>query len=225
MIYNEELKIAFMLPERTGSRSIYHLLISQFDFRMFANKDSRSSLNVCHLPKQMADFKVYATVRHEMIRIPSLWYMKWKPRHIPWNFYFDNYLFDNAQDMLHEQLPLSNKYIPPKGFVQYEITGFIRLESLVADLEKIPFIADIGKIEIPHIRDIRSEYPPIPTPEQQERIWAATKGPMKEIGYRPKQAREYFSKLQGNKGRKVSSGKSASKAKVKSGGKRKRCCG
>ena len=116
----------------------------------------------CHLPKELASYYVFASVRNPYTRqISRHLQEKWDRQFhcqnedvdkiLPSQLEFEKFTFGtrtSPQFSCSGWLNLYPDHRPPKGCVPFNISRFVKLETISQDFNSLPFVPE--KIEFPH---------------------------------------------------------------------------
>jgi len=156
MFVSHKHRFVYMAPGKTGTTSMQAAL-SKAGAKPFMWKfttpipdtwEEIVAKHICHLPEEVKDYYVFATVRDPFKRQISR-YLHGQRNRNPSQEEFEKFHFSttNRRSCYH-LLHLQKEYVPPKGFVNYKINKFLKLETLEKDFNSLPFIDK--KIKFPH---------------------------------------------------------------------------
>jgi hypothetical protein len=156
MFVSHKHRFVYMAPGKTGTTSMQAALhkagtkpsMWRFMTPIPDTWEEVVSKHICHLPEEIKDYYVFATVRNPFKRQISR-YLHGQKNRKPSQKEFEKFHFSTTNHrscyhLLHQQ----KGYVPPKGFVNYKINKFLKLETLEKDFNSLPFIDK--KIEFPH---------------------------------------------------------------------------
>ena len=135
MIVSRRYKICYLNVGKTGSTSVSNVLRKYFS--AFAWKDWSPSAripicapqHICHMPKELSDYYVFATARnpytHEMSR-----YTHKAPyvRNEPVSMKGFKKRLSRWVKTIHSKLNMGDDYIPPEGCVKFKVDKIIKME-------------------------------------------------------------------------------------------------
>lgn len=107
--------------------------------------------HICHLPQELADYYVFATVRNPYTRHISR-HLDNRLKHCdPSQKEFEEYTFGKKTNFRLSccgWLNLYSRYKPPTGCVPFTISRFLKMETLDEDFHQLPFVD--ARIDFPH---------------------------------------------------------------------------
>lgn len=194
-------KFVYMAPKKTGSTSMRTLLEQEYDavlwrkyqFRHLEpdpiSPDWRSEgpdfKHVCHLPEELADYFIFATVRNPFALEISRFMHDVRHKYIEEDFAaFINQLV-GAQELptLIRKLHQNAEYVPPPGCVKFSLHSVVRLEYLKEDFSKLPFRKQVFHFE--HLHKSHGERP-VYTAELARIVREEFREDFERFGYDPR---------------------------------------
>lgn len=187
-----------MAPKKTGSTSMRSLLEREYEAVLWRKypfqhlkpdsirPDWRSEgpdfKHVCHLPVELADYFIFATIRNPFTLEISRFMHDVRHKYIEEDFAaFINQLVE-AQDLptLTRKLHQNTDYIPPLGCVKFRLHGIVRLEHLEEDFSMLPFRKRAFQFE--HLHKSHGKRPEY-TPELARIVKEAFREDFERFGY------------------------------------------
>lgn len=192
MFVSHKLRCVYMPPPRTGTTSIFHALeaiggqpfVWRSDTWPFCEQNGLK--HICHLPKELENYYVFASVRNPYTRQISRFLENWSQDREPTQNDFVKYTFGEKTSQKLSccgWLNLLPDYIPPPTCVSFKIHHFVRLENIEEDFHALPFvdkrIAFPCKNKCKH--EVRLKY----DDQMQQHLFRVMKCDFEVFGYKP----------------------------------------
>ena len=189
MIVSHKYRFVYMPPGKTGTQSIHSALnldkinaeafvwgIDEGSWKYqepFNGEHIIKEKHKCHLPEELEEYYIFASVRHPCARqISRYLHGKNKSKACPSQKEFEVF---NSSPSTHKRscyrlLHLNDDYVPPKGCIPFHISHFIKIETIDKDFCDLPFVTH--KIKLPH--NNKSYFPEVKlhfTTEMTKHLW------------------------------------------------------
>lgn len=176
MFFSHKYRCVYMSPAKTGTSSMnraFNLIggkflvwgqeVEEWKYREPFEKGIyiKTLKHRCHLPEELADYYVFASIREPYARqISRYLHVKRRSKTAPSQEEFETYTFEkktprrSCYDLLH----LYDGYEPPKGCVPFKISRFIKMETISEDFHNLPFVTQTipfphkNKCEFPNVK-------------------------------------------------------------------------
>ncbi len=199
MIISHKYQCVYMSPGKTGTNSIEKGLKiiggdpfvwgkekGKWKYREPFDEDNIITMrHRCHLPEELKDYYVFASIRNPYERQMSR-YLHGKRSKItpPSQKEFESFTFTKKTSRrgCYHLLRLYDDYEPPFGCVTYKISHFIRMETASEDFHNLPFVKQ--KIQFPHVN--RSKFPEVKlyfTLKMAKHLWDVWAEEFEVFGY------------------------------------------
>ena len=147
-----------MSPPKTGTTSI-RLALEMLGAEPFIwnFKEEVGLKHICHMPKELEGYYIFASVRHPYSRQISRFIENWPRPTPPSQEDLRKYTFGpktNPKLSCSGWLNLMKGYEPPEGCVRFEINHVIKLEKIQEDFNSMPFVID-KNLDLPRVNSCK----------------------------------------------------------------------
>jgi len=152
-----------MPPPRTGTTTVSGILTAAFEARVYRHWEApnvKPWKHAIHLPKDLEDYFVFATVRNPYARVISQF--GWWKAHGKTQKRFRQFLKEflpRPVSSLYCQLHQQPGYKPPEGCVPVRIDAMVKLENLSEDLHRLPFVS--RPVAVPRLNRKERRFDPV----------------------------------------------------------------